>query len=163
MELISCGAVVGVLDADRRLPLHIAAASLNLDVVDYLVDQHGNSFLSDVDKCGNTPLDQLLRSVSLSKWWKRISPARLILSVTKLIGSTDSLWVTDDTVTVSIANSGAVERIHSRSLFRCKLFAVLYSIRGCDDKVAVHVVNLARSCSSTIWNVFRPCCSNQRL
>ena len=153
IELIECGAEVGVLDADRRHPLHIAAISLNFDALDYLVDQHGRSFTQDIDIYDKTPLDLLLQSVSLSDWAKRVSPMRLLSSVVKLLNTKSSLWTLPG---ASYAENGSMvtgSRITGESIYSNKLYAILHCIRGRDRLVAAPVVELAWSCPTVTWNI----------
>jgi hypothetical protein len=153
IELIECGAEVGVLDADRRHPLHIAAISLNFDALDYLVDQHGRSFTQDIDIYDKTPLDLLLQSVSLSDWAKRVSPMRLLSSVVKLLNTKSSLWIVPGASYEENGSMTANARITAESIYSNKLYAILYCIRGRDRLVAAPVVELAWSCPTGTWNI----------
>ena len=90
--MIECGMSINVLDSDRRSPVHIAAISINLNVINYFIERYGGGVLKDVDKYGKTPLDLLLETLSLSRWQGKVDPHRLLSTMVRLIGASNSLW-----------------------------------------------------------------------
>lgn len=160
IKLVDYGAEVGTVDADKRHALHIAAASLNLDVIDYLSDNSRNSFIYDVDIYGKTPLDLLLEASALSNWVDRVTPLRLFTSVIKLLGVSQNLWSNggdhhiddskekDDDTNKNKIISETVTAINTN-----KFYSILYNVRGCDDIVALKIIDVARSCSNYLWDV----------
>ena len=163
-KLINYGAEVGIVDADKRHALHIAAASLNLDVTDYLSDHSRNSFIYDVDIYGKTPLDILLEASALSNWVDRVTPLRLFSSIIKLLGESRNLWSyggdhniddskdkdkdEDDRTDKNKIVSETATAINTN-----KFYSILYNVRGCDDIVALKIIDVAKSCSNYLWDV----------
>lgn len=153
-KLIDYGAEVGALDGDKRRPLHIAAASLNLDVCDYLSDNSRSSFIYDVDIYGKTPLDLLLQAGSLSNWVDCVAPLRLFSSIMKLLGASRNLWCYRGDPLIDSSNDEKSDKVDSTAaIYSNKFYSILYHIKGCDDMVAVMIIEVAKSCSSYLWNV----------
>ena len=162
VKLINYGAEVGIVDADKRHALHIAAASLNLDVTDYLSDNSRNSFIYDVDIYGKTPLDILLEASALSNWIDRVTPLRLFSSIIKLLGVSQNLWSyggdhhIDDSKDKDKDDHTYKNKIISETATTSntnKFYSILFNVRGCDDIVALKVIDVARSCSNYLWDV----------
>lgn len=153
-KLIDYGAEIGALDGDKRHPLHIAAASLNLDVSDYLSDNSRSSFIYDVDIYGKTPLDLLLQAASLSNWVDRVAPLRLFSSIIKLLGVSRNLWCYKGDPLIDSSNDEKSDKVDfTAGIYSNKFYSIIYHIRGCDDMVAVMIIELAKSCSSYLWDV----------
>ena len=160
IKLIDYGAEVGTIDSDKRHALHIAAASLNLDVTDYLSDNSRNSFIYDVDIYGKTPLDLLLEASALSNWVDRVTPLRLFSSIIKLLGVNENLWsnggdhqIDDSKEKDDDTNKNKIISETETAINTNKFYSILYNIRGCDDIVALKIIDVARSCSNYLWDV----------
>ena len=226
VELIHCGISVNVIDSDGRSPVHVAAISMNVDVIDYLVERYGGSVIKQLDRYGKTPLDLLVETLSLSEWMVKVSPRRLLPTVVRLVGDGNSLWTVpaenssikadndnrnnidsqkknlnescyyDESCRNSYDNdninnnkyndnskSGCNSDSNSNSnyeirnqncyvkdsgahiwnnthasvgkkrILQNKLFVILSGIRGCDDEIAIPIVEITRLCPPSLWNI----------
>ena len=155
--------------------------------------------LKDIDKYGNTPLDLLLETLSLSTWQGKVDPHGLLSTVVRLIGVDNSLWTLVDenssnyegfyndenTTAVSFNHNRDLDNnsnIHSDSNSNCEgrndrmgdkgsgtftwinehasmdekkiLTNESYRIlRHFDEQVVIPVVEIAKYCEITLWNI----------
>jgi hypothetical protein len=161
IELVQCGISVGIIDSDRRTSLHIASKALNINVIEYLVDQHG--LINIIDKYGKTALYLLLETLNLTQWMQKVTPKRLISTVMKLVGDPHSLWSVISSDTVMLSNTDRKvdmikdnEKSSNNGILSNKLYMILKSVYtqyNKEDSIAIHILELAKCSPNTLWDM----------